>query len=136
LSVGVFSGVREFDMYELSVETGFSAAHQLVGYDGNCENIHGHNWKVGVFLRVKELNDIGIGMDFREIKKKTDDLLSRLDHVNINRVQPFDSINPSSENIAGWLYQQLGGLLNSDNVRVSRVDVRETDHYSVSYFEE
>ncbi|MBI5183512.1 MAG: 6-carboxytetrahydropterin synthase [Nitrospinae bacterium] len=123
-------------MYELSIETGFSSAHQLVGYSGNCENIHGHNWKVRVFLRVKELNDIGIGMDFREIKKVTDDLLLRLDHVNINKVSPFDCINPSSENIARWLFQQIGGLLNSDKIRVSRVEVMETDHYSVSYFEE
>ena len=117
----------------MSVRTSFAAAHQLNGYDGVCENLHGHNWKVEVFIKADRLNDIGIALDFKVIKNKTNEILSLLDHKNLNQVPPFDKINPSSENIARWLYQRLGEVLKLLDVKVSKVSVWETDNYCASY---
>ena len=121
--------------YELSVKTSFAAAHQLNGYEGVCENLHGHNWKVEVFVNADKLNDIGIALDFKVLKNKTKEILSVLDHKNLNQVPPFDKINPSSENIARWLYKRLGDILESLDVKVSKVCVWETDNYCASYSE-
>ena len=121
--------------YELSVKTSFAAAHQLNGYEGACENLHGHNWKVEVFVKADKLNDIGIALDFKVLKNKTNEVLSVLDHKNLNQVPPFDKINPSSENIARWLYQRLNDVLKLLDVKVSKVSVWETDNYYASYSE-
>jgi 6-pyruvoyltetrahydropterin/6-carboxytetrahydropterin synthase len=126
----------KFDMgYELSVRTSFAAAHQLKGYEGACENIHGHNWKVEVCIKADKLDSIGIALDFKIMKKKTEEVISALDHTNLNQVPPFDAINPSSENIARWLYQKLVDALKSWDVKVSKVAVWETDTYCATYME-
>lgn len=123
-------------MYELRVRSGFAAAHQLRGYQGSCENLHGHNWKVEVVVRVEELDEIGIGLDFRQIAQVTRDLLSTLDHRNLNEVEPFTKSNPTSENLARWLYPELGRRLNRPGIQVSRVTVMETEDYAASYYED
>ncbi|MBI1987199.1 MAG: 6-carboxytetrahydropterin synthase QueD [Nitrospinae bacterium] len=122
-------------MYELRVRSGFAAAHQLRGYQGSCENLHGHNWKVEVVVLVEELDKIGIGLDFRQIAQVTRDLLSTLDHRNLNELEPFAESNPTSENLARWLYRELGRQLNGPKVRVSQVTVMETEDYAASYYE-
>ena len=94
-------------MYEVTVKTGFSAAHQLRYYDGKYENLHGHNWIAIVTVETKELDKIGLGVDFVVLKKNVVDILSRLDYKNINEVPPFDSKNPSAENISRWLFGEL-----------------------------
>ncbi len=121
-------------MYEVSICTSFASAHRLRGYEGVCENIHGHNWKVEVIIRTEELNDIGIGVDFKLLKKATDEALSGLDHKDINQIEPFDKVNPSSENIARWLFEELSQRLNKPPVRIHRINVKETDIYTASYF--
>ena len=121
-------------MYEVIVKAGFSAAHQLRYYDGKYENLHGHNWTAIVTVETNELDDIGVGVDFVVLKKKVEKILSRLDYKNINEVPPFDSKNPSAENIARWLFDELASQINSDNTRLKRVEVKEFDNCGAAYF--
>ena len=121
-------------MYEVTVKTGFSAAHQLRYYDGKYENLHGHNWTAIVTVETNELDDIGVGVDFVVLKKKVEKILSRLDYKNINEVPPFDSKNPSAENIARWLFGELDSQINNDNVRLKRVEIKEFDDCGAAYF--
>lgn len=123
-------------MYELMIETGFSSAHQLRGYQGKCENIHGHNWRVQVYVTAETLNDIDIAIDFHELKKITNDLLSQIDHTCLNNVFPFTEINPSSENIARWISESLRKKLAGHPVSVSAVTVWESETASATYYED
>lgn len=122
-------------MYKLRIITDFDAAHQLRGYKGKCENIHGHNWKVEVEVISEELNEIGIAIDFKELKSITDTVISQLDHTFINQIPPFTEINPSSENIARWLYILLKEKIETTPVRLLSVTVRESEYASATYFE-
>jgi 6-pyruvoyltetrahydropterin/6-carboxytetrahydropterin synthase len=122
-------------MYELRITTKFSAAHQLRNYQGKCENLHGHNWKVDVYVQTEILNDIGLAMDFKDLKDSTNQFLEQIEHSFVNDVFPFTEINPSSENIAKWIYDGLSKKLNNDNLIVSMVTVWESDNASASYFE-
>ncbi|MFH1784175.1 MAG: 6-carboxytetrahydropterin synthase QueD [bacterium] len=94
-------------MYELTVTRTFNAAHNLRNYKGKCESVHGHNWKVDVTLRGVELDKSGMVLDFKEIKKATEKVLSKLDHKHLNKIVPFNRISPSSENIARYIYEKL-----------------------------
>lgn len=123
-------------MYELTVEVGFSAAHQLRGYKGNCENMHGHNWRVQINITAERLNDIDIAVDFREVKQIAREVISPLDHAFLNEVFPFTEKNPSSENIAKWIYDSLKKRINEDDLRVAGVTVWESDSASASYYED
>lgn len=123
-------------MYELTVEVSFAAAHQLRGYRGNCENIHGHNWRVQINVLFERLNEIEIGMDFRELKKIAREVVAPLDHVLLNDVFPFTEKNPSSENIAKWIFDSMKKKLNNGVVRVAAVTVWESDTASASYYED
>ena len=122
-------------MYEVTVKTGFSAAHQLRYYDGKYENLHGHNWSAIVTVETKDLDEIGLGVDFVLLKKSVENILSRLDYQNINEVPPFDSKNPSAENIARWLFGELAAQINSDNARLKRVEIKEFDDCGAAFFE-
>ncbi|RME66570.1 MAG: 6-carboxytetrahydropterin synthase QueD [Nitrospirae bacterium] len=123
-------------MYELMIETTFSSAHALRGYKGKCEAVHGHNWKVQVHVVADKLNEIDIAIDFHDLKKWTNELISQLDHKFLNEVFPFTEINPSSENIARWLFENLKKKINSDHVRLSAVTVWESDTASATYYED
>jgi len=123
-------------MFELMVETHFSAAHQLRGYKGECEKLHGHTWKVQVYVIAERLNEIDIAIDFHTIKQITDEFISLLDHSFLNDIFPFTEKNPSSENIAKWIYDSLRKKLNDDNIHLSAVTVWESETTSATYFEE
>ena len=123
-------------VFEISVATEFSAAHSLQGYPGNCSQVHGHNWTVEVFVRCRALNDIGIGIDFREVKRAIKKSIDTLDHSCLNEHPAFERANPSSENIAKFLYKELGARINSENAKVSRVRVSETPKTGACYWEE
>ncbi len=123
-------------MYELMIETTFSAAHQLRGYKGKCEELHGHNWKVQVHVIAERLNEIDIAIDFHELKAYTNEIISQLDHGFLNDIFPFTERNPSSENIARWIFESLKKKINDDNVRVSAVTVWESDTASATYYED
>jgi 6-pyruvoyltetrahydropterin/6-carboxytetrahydropterin synthase len=123
-------------MFELMVETTFSAAHQLRGYKGKCENFHGHNWKVQVHVAAEKLNEIDIGMDFHDLKRLTQEVSGSLDHTFLNEIFPFTERNPSSENIAKWIYDTLKKKLNSEHVHLTAVTVWESDTASATYYED
>lgn len=123
-------------MYELTVETTFAAAHQLRGYRGKCERMHGHNWKVHVHVVSDRLDDIDMVMDFHELKRLTNETVSSLDHSFLNDVFPFTEKNPSSENIAKWIFDSLQKKLGSEHIRVSAVTVWESDSASATYYED
>ncbi len=124
-------------MFEVSVREDFSAAHRLRGYPGKCENLHGHNWTVEVFVRSEKLNDIGVTIDFAEIRAALRAVLAELDHKNLSEIEPWrDEENPSSENIARYVYAKLSRALNSREIKVSKVSVYETAESCASYWEE
>lgn len=135
---GKFNGLEGTmaGVFEVYVKTHFSAAHSLKGYPGDCARLHGHNWMVEVFVNCKGLDEIGIGIDFRDIKQAVKDVLEGFDHFHLNELPAFKHVNPSSENIAKLLYAELGEKLNSDVVRVSKVKVCETPGAGASYWEE
>ena len=123
-------------MLELMIVSNFSAAHQLRDYGGKCEALHGHNWKVEVFVKSPTTDKSGMVIDFIEIKRVTNQLLTELDHKELNKTSPFDEKNPTAENIAFWIFGKLSERLNSGNVKVSRVRVWETDTSCATYSEE
>ena len=122
-------------MFELMAETTFSAAHQLKGYKGKCEHLHGHNWKIEVHVIAERLNEIDIAMDFQDIKKITNEVIAPLDHSVLNEIFPFTEKNPSSENIAKWIYDSLIKKIDNENIRVSAVTVWESETSSATYYE-
>ena len=122
-------------MYEVTVKTGFAAAHQLRLYDGKYENLHGHNWTAQVTVEADELDPIGVGIDFVKLKAMVEKNLSELDYHNINDVPPFDEQNPSAENIARWLFLKLKVEVNTNLTRVKRIEIFEMEGCGASYFE-
>ncbi|HMG34530.1 MAG TPA: 6-carboxytetrahydropterin synthase QueD [Blastocatellia bacterium] len=121
-------------MYEVMIEEEFSAAHALRGYQGKCENLHGHNWKVQVYARGERLDNVGMLVDFRLLKSATRRIMKYLDHQNLNELKPFDNeINPSSEHLAGFVLHQLAAEINNDRVKVFKVRVWETSSTCASY---
>jgi 6-pyruvoyltetrahydropterin/6-carboxytetrahydropterin synthase len=122
-------------MYELMVETQFAAAHQLRGYMGKCEKLHGHNWRVQLVINSDKVNEIGLAIDFHELKKMTNEFVSALDHSVLNEIFPFTEINPSSENIARWLYDSMSKKFGNSTIQVSSVTVWESETASATYYE-
>lgn len=120
-------------MYHLTIHTHFAAAHNLINYQGDCENLHGHNWKVEVTVAARELDMAGLGIDFKILKRETNRVLDQLDHKYLNEIPPFKELSPSSENIARYLFEQLDAVLGSDNVRVEKVNVWESEYACASY---
>ena len=120
-------------MYQISVEQDFDAAHFLRGYQGKCEALHGHRFRVVVKITASSVNDIGIAYDFVELKQHLRDILSRFDHTCLNDVLPFDKINPSSENIAVTIYDELKPKLTGAPVSISSVEVWESPQSGVAY---
>lgn len=121
--------------YQLKIVTDFASAHTLRDYPGACSRMHGHNWKVEVEVIATSLDEVGMGIDFKEIKKRTKQVTAELDHRYINEIKPFDEINPTAENIAAYLYRGIGELINNDRVRVASVTLWETDRACVRYAE-
>jgi len=120
-------------VYEISVEKHFDAAHFLRGYQGKCEALHGHRFRVVVKVKASGLNDIGLAYDFTLLKHHLSDILSRFDHTSLNDVTPFDRINPSSENIATTIFDELSPRLAKAPVSLSSVEVWESPNSGVAY---
>ena len=93
-------------MYEIKVKTDFSAAHNLKGYEGKCENLHGHNWIVEAVFRYKGLDRVGMAVDFKIARSTLENIIESLDHTYLNENKFFKKTNPTSENIAKYIYVQ------------------------------
>ena len=120
-------------MYKISVEQNFDAAHALRGYKGKCEVLHGHRFRVVVRVTALQLDNIGLAYDFTQLKAKLKVLLDHFDHTTLNDVPPFNEINPSSENIASTLYNQLKTALKQTPVELETVEVWESPESGVEY---
>jgi len=120
-------------MFELKVVRHFAAAHQLAMVAKKCENLHGHNWKVEVFLAGEKLNNAGVLMDFGEIKKQLDEIVKTLDHTFLNDLDCFQKENPSSENIAKYIAEAMRERITAPGIRVSRVRTWESADACATY---
>lgn len=122
-------------MYKLNVTSHFSSAHHLVGYDGPCKELHGHNWKVRVALLCDKIDSIGMAIDFTIVKKHLEEQMNELDHRLLNDLPAFQQNNPTSENIAKYLYDNLLAKFSPLGCKVSEVEVWESEKSSVVYYE-
>jgi 6-pyruvoyltetrahydropterin/6-carboxytetrahydropterin synthase len=122
--------------YLLKVVTEFASAHTLRNYPGACSRMHGHNWKVELDVVATALDDAGMGVDFKAMKKAANEVGERLDHRYLNDLEPFTDLNPTAENIAAYMYHEIAAKLNSDTIRVNAVTLWETDRACVRYSEE
>jgi len=122
-------------MFEVSVDETFSSGHALRGYKGKCENVHGHNYKVRVTLAGPELDSIGLLYDFVHLKQAIQGVIRTLDHRFLNDFAPFDTVNPSAENIARHIYEEISKQMKTvaNGAEISQVTVWETDVTSATY---
>lgn len=121
-------------MYELKVVTHFAAAHQLKMVGEKCENLHGHNWKIEVYVAGEKLNSAGVLMDFGVLKDHVRTLMGEIDHKFLNELNDFkDGFPPSSENIARFIAERLQQQLASPEVKISRVTAWESDNACATY---
>ena len=123
-------------MYRLMVESGFAAAHQLKEYEGKCESLHGHNWRVQVMVKTDRLNSIGLGIDFKILKNMLNEILSKLDHSFLNDITPFNSKNPSSENLACFIFEEFLKRIDKETLQLDWVRVWESDTAFAQYSHE
>src|ERR1700745_2527648 len=108
--------------FEVMIERNFSSAHQLRGYKGKCENLHGHNYKIEIFARGSELNNIGLLVDFVELKEAGDEIVTYLDHKNLNELDPFvEEQNPSAENVARFVLESIASKIDDGRVQIYKV---------------
>lgn len=122
-------------MYKLTIRTSFAAAHNLINYQGDCENLHGHNWKVDVAVIAAELDKAGLGIDFKILKQEAGVVIKELDHKYLNENAAFADKSPSSEHISHYLYHRLSERLNNATITVESVTVWESDNASACYYE-
>jgi 6-pyruvoyltetrahydropterin/6-carboxytetrahydropterin synthase len=121
-------------MFEVMIERNFSSAHQLRGYRGKCENLHGHNYKIEIYARGRELDNIGLLVDFGELKTAADEVVQYLDHRNINELPPFDvELNPSAENLARYILERVASRVGDERVQVYKVRCFETPTSIATY---
>jgi 6-pyruvoyltetrahydropterin/6-carboxytetrahydropterin synthase len=118
-------------MYTIKVESDFSAAHNLRGYKGKCEELHGHNWKVETSVLKDKLDKTGMVLDFKYLKTKLKQVLDSLDHKYLNDVPYFKKVNPTSENIAKYIYDRL----KCQGLKVNSVTVWESENSQATYYE-
>ena len=118
-------------MFEVKVESHFSAAHHLLNYNGKCENPHGHNWKVEVYAQGEKLNESGILIDFKVLKKELNKILDQLDHYDLNNLEEFKELSPSSEIIAKFIYTEI----KKEIPQITKVCVWETERARATYRE-
>lgn len=121
-------------MYSVTIIDSFSAAHNLRYYEGKCENLHGHNWRVEVTVSADELDPPGMVIDFKILKKMVSDVLAEIDHCYLNELAYFDTINPTSENIARFIYSKISEQLTHERLKVEKVNVWETPTSCATYW--
>ncbi len=125
-------------MFEVTVEAEFAAGHFLRNYRGKCENPHGHNYRVKVTLRGRELDAAGLLLDFKQLKQVMRPVIDRLDHQMINDIAPFTEINPSAENLARYFFDETNRQMNeltAGRVAVKDCTIFETGTTAATYYE-
>ncbi len=122
-------------MFKITSTSCFSAAHHLRGYRGKCEELHGHNWKVEVSLSSKSLDKIGMIADFKDIKAILKRVLEKLDHKDLNNISYFKKVNPTSENIARYIFDEIKDKLKIKGCLLDKIRVWESENASATYEE-
>jgi len=122
-------------MYEILIKGDFSSAHNLRGYKGRCEELHGHSWKVEARFEKEGLNDIGISVDFVTLKSRLKYILKKLDHTYLNKIEVFKTINPSAENIARFIYTKLKSSIKEKGLFLKSLSVWESETSCATYYE-
>ena len=122
-------------MFKLIVKKEFSSAHILNGHPGDCKRMHGHNWTVEAKVEGNKINKIGMVIDFKDVKNKLSEIISRLDHRYLNDVEPFKENNPTAENISKYIYKELSKNINTDTIKVSEIKLWEISNSAVIYTE-
>jgi 6-pyruvoyltetrahydropterin/6-carboxytetrahydropterin synthase len=122
--------------YTLTVLTDFAAAHTLRDYPGDCSRMHGHNWKLEAEIHATALNEVGMAVDFKDMKRVAREVAGELDHRYLNDLPPFTTVNPTAENIAAHIYRRMSERLNTDTARISAITLWETDRACVRYSED
>lgn len=120
-------------MFEVTIEQTFAAGHALRNYHGKCENVHGHNYRCQVTMEGDQLDDTGLLVDFVLLKKVVGAVIDRMDHQWLNDFPPFDLLNPSAENIAKFIYDEVVKGINTPSVRLESVRLWETDTSFATY---
>ena len=119
--------------FEVMIERNFSSAHQLRGYKGKCENLHGHNYRIEIYARGSELDNIGLLVDFVDLKAAADEIVMYLDHRNINELPPFDELQPSAENLAKYILEHVARRIDDERVKIYKVRCFETPTSVATY---
>ena len=122
-------------MYEILIKSDFSGAHNLRGYRGRCERLHGHNWKIEARFETDKLDKIGMAVDFKILKARLSAVLKKLDHAYLNKLNAFKRKNPSAENIAKYIYEGLVSSIRKNNLSVGSVSVWESETSCATYYE-
>jgi 6-pyruvoyltetrahydropterin/6-carboxytetrahydropterin synthase len=123
-------------MYHLTILASFAAAHNLLNYQGECEKLHGHNWRVEVTVAAKELDKAGLGIDFKILKRHAGEVMDYLDHNYLNDLDAFQGVSPSSEHISRFIYDWLKKSLSEYPVTMDKVTVWESDRAYATYTED
>jgi len=119
---------------EVKIEKTFAAAHRLRGHKGKCDNLHGHNYRIEIYARGNELNEIGLLIDFSDLRKIADEFIRYVDHRNLNDLPPFDEeLNPSAENIARFVLEYMNSRIDDQRIKIWKVKVFETETSTASY---
>jgi 6-pyruvoyltetrahydropterin/6-carboxytetrahydropterin synthase len=120
-------------VYRVSKQLWFCAAHQVRLSETRCEALHGHNYRVWVHAEARELDSTSYVLDFSVLKRTALEVTARFDHQNLNEVEPFTVLNPTAEEIARYLCEELARRLDSPRARITRVEVFETDNNRAEY---
>jgi 6-pyruvoyltetrahydropterin/6-carboxytetrahydropterin synthase len=123
-------------MYEVTIRKTFSAAHILKEIGGKCEDLHGHNFIVEVTVKGEALSEEDLLIDFRDLKRWTNDILEALDHKYLNEIELFNGMNPSSEQIARYIHDRLADKVKTMGLNIARVTVWESENARVTYYHE
>ncbi len=119
--------------FHLKTILDFAAAHRLHGYDGDCAKLHGHNWKVEVHVAGDQLDEVGMVLDFKQIKRHAKAVIAELDHTYLNDHPWFQQRNPTAENLAVFLFERLSERINTDSCQVEAITVWENERNCVTY---
>ena len=124
--------------YLVKIFVEFAAAHRIHGYDGDCSRPHGHNFKVEVHATTPKLNEIGLALDFKDLKKMTKSLVDRFDHQDLNTVAPFNDINPTAETLAHYFFTELEKQVGADpklslTLNLKSVTIWENERSAASF---